>query len=110
MAKKTAQWFMPGWWHARQKKKALLAYVRARDGDLCWLCHHPMRFGPPFNVGKAATVEHLLAKSMGGKSDPHNLRLCHKGCNKHLGVLPPEQKERMRHSLAREKASRAVMG
>lgn len=103
--KKAAKWFMPGWWHARQKQKALLALVRGRDGDLCWFCGHRMRFGPPYNVGKAATIEHLLAKSLGGKSDAHNLRLCHVGCNRHLGVHPPEQKERMRLKLAREKVT-----
>ena len=70
--------------------------MRARDGDNCWRCHKPMRFGAPFNVGKAATVEHLLALANGGTWALDNLRLCHQGCNKFLGTYSPDQKERMR--------------
>lgn len=110
MATNTANWLKPAWWQARQEKKALLAFVRARDGDRCWLCDRRMGFRPPFNMGKAATVEHLLAKSLGGTSQPFNLRLCHRRCSKQLGAKPPEQKERMRASLAREQVSRAVLG
>ena len=70
--------------------------VRKRDGDDCWRCHKPLRFGPPFNVGKAATIEHVKPLADEGSWELDNLRLCHKGCNKHLGTNTPEQKERMR--------------
>jgi 5-methylcytosine-specific restriction endonuclease McrA len=55
-----------------------------------------MRFGPPFNVGKAATIEHKVPRCQNGTDDLDNLVLCHVGCNRHLGANSPEQKERMR--------------
>ena len=53
-------------------------------------------------VRRRATIEHLLAKKHGGTSKWENIRLCHYGCNWHLGVHLPEQKLRMRLALARE--------
>lgn|SRR5688572_28362233 len=94
--KKKFKHFMPGWWHRKQERKATAAFVRSRDGDLCWYCAKPMRFGPPFNMGKAATVEHVLPTSKGGTWSRDNLRLCHVGCNRQLADKEPEQKERMR--------------
>ena len=94
--KKSLNRFLP-WWvqrHLRNKQKRNA--VRQRDGDNCWRCGHPMRFGPPFNVGKAATIEHWNPKAHGGTWALENLRLCHLGCNRHLGAHPPEQKDRMR--------------
>ena len=55
-----------------------------------------MRFEGPPNCGKAATLEHLMPLSKGGTWAIDNLRLCHVGCNRHLGDRLPEQKERMR--------------
>lgn len=60
-----------------------------------------MRFTPPFNRGKAATLEHWNPRALGGTSAIENLRLCHVGCNRHLGANTPEQKDRMRLSGAR---------
>ena len=60
-----------------------------------------MSFGPPFNVGKAASIEHKVPQSLNGTDDLDNLVLCHVGCNRHLGANPPEQKERMRLRRAR---------
>ena len=90
------RWSVP-WWIARhRKKKVRLAALRARDGDDCWRCGRPMRFEGPPNRGRAATIEHLRPRSQGGTGALDNLRLCHVGCNRHLGAHPPEQKERMR--------------
>jgi 5-methylcytosine-specific restriction endonuclease McrA len=83
------------------RKRSKAAKLRALQGDLCWLCGHPMRFEGPPNRGKAATIEHHLARSRGGTSALDNLRLCHVGCNRHLADHPPEQKERMRINRAR---------
>ena len=93
---KWAKRFMPGWWHQKQDRKARIARVRERDGDRCWCCGMPMRFGAPFNTRRSATVEHVLALSQGGTWALENLKLCHKGCNRHLGTNKPEQKQRMR--------------
>jgi hypothetical protein len=55
-----------------------------------------MRFGRPYNVGKAATLEQWNPKALGGTKALDNLRLCLVGCNRHLSANTPEQKERMR--------------
>lgn len=55
-----------------------------------------MSFNGPRNAGRAATFEHLTPLSKGGTWELENLRLCHVGCNRHLGDKTREQKERMR--------------
>lgn len=60
-----------------------------------------MRFEGKPNCGKAATLEHLLPLSLGGTWALDNLRLCHVGCNRHLGANTPEKKESMRINLGR---------
>ena len=94
--KRSHNWYLPPWVHKHLKKLARRKDQRKRDGDACWHCGHPMRFGPPFNVGKAATIEHVFPVSRGGTSALDNLKLCHVGCNRHLGANLPEHKMRMR--------------
>ena len=78
--------------------------MRERDGDNCWRCGHPMVFdGKHPNDGRAVTVEHHVPLSKGGTWALDNLRLCHVGCNRHLADNDPEQKERMRQPLARQR-------
>ena len=96
MARKFAAKYLNPWMFAREAKRARVQALRDRDGDTCWRCHRPMRFGSPFNCGKSATIEHKLPKSLGGTGQLDNLVLCHVGCNRHLGANPAEQKERMR--------------
>ena len=92
---KRRNWFLPPWQHARTARRAK-AKLRAIHGDLCWLCGHEMRFEGPPNCGKAATIEHLMPRARGGGWEMDNLRLCHVGCNRHLGDRTPEEKERIR--------------
>lgn len=100
MAKKRPNWFLPGWIHKQEGKRRKVEKLRALHGGDCWRCNRPMRFGWPYNCGKAATIEHLMPLSKGGTWDLANLRLCHVHCNRHLGDLTPEQKERMRINRA----------
>jgi len=101
--KRTVRYFRQnGWMFGRDKKQEQVADLRASYGDNCWQCGHPMSFHP-LAVRRRATIEHLLAKGVGGTSAWTNIRLCHRGCNWHLGSNPPEQKLRMRLSLARER-------
>jgi len=88
--------YVNAWMFQREKKRQRVEALRTRDGDNCWHCGNPMRFGPPHNIGKSATIEHLLPRSLGGTGQLDNLRLCHVGCNRHLGANPPDQKRRMR--------------
>lgn len=83
--------------------------LRARDGDLCWLCGGKLNFAAPPNSKKAPTKEHLEAKCNGGSGTLDNLVLCHPGCNKHLGTRPKTDKFKMRekHIEARKRQSAA---
>jgi 5-methylcytosine-specific restriction endonuclease McrA len=102
MAKAARKWFLPPWVFKAQRHKERAKQVRARDGDNCWHCGHPMVFdGKHRNAGRAATIEHHKPLSKGGTWALDNLRLCHVGCNRHLADHDPEQKERMRLPLAR---------
>jgi len=96
MSRKFIAKYLNPWMFKREKKRARIAALRARDGDKCWRCHHPMRFEEPLNAGKAATIEHLVPRVHGGTGHMDNLVLCHVGCNRHLGTNSREQKERMR--------------
>jgi len=96
-------WFLPPWMHRLIRKRGKAARLRAIHGDLCWLCGHPMRFGGPPNRGKAATIEHVVPLSRGGTGAMDNLRLCHVGCNRHLGDRTAEQKEKMRINRERRR-------
>lgn len=90
------------WMFGRDKQRQRIEQLRRAYGDLCWRCGHPMTFGNPLSR-KRATIEHLLPRSQGGTSEWANIRLCHVGCNRHLGVNPPDQKKRMRLAEARAK-------
>jgi hypothetical protein len=84
--------------------------IRARDGDLCWLCTRPLDFAAVPNSKKAPTVEHLHALSRGGSKGIDNVVLCHKSCNKHLDDRPRADKESMRvkwHANAAKVAAKA---
>jgi 5-methylcytosine-specific restriction endonuclease McrA len=96
MARNFAAKYLNPWMFKREKKRAQVKALRERDGDICWRCHHPMRFGEPYNVGRAATIEHKLPRGAKGRNRLENLVLCHVGCNRFLGSNTPEQKERMR--------------
>nr|WP_314442200.1 HNH endonuclease [uncultured Sphingomonas sp.] len=70
--------------------------IRARDGDACWLCNRPLDFSAEPNSKNAPTIEHLVAKSLGGGGELTNLALCHPGCNGHLGDRPLAKKQELR--------------
>jgi hypothetical protein len=102
--KSASAWFRTGWLHRHHRRKARFVELRALHGDNCWRCNKPMRFGGPPNCGKAATIEHLTPRCQGGTGTLDNLRLCHVGCNRHLGAHSREQKERMRINLPQDPA------
>lgn len=103
MARDNSRWFLPAWAHKAARKRRKRELLRARHGDECWRCGFPMRFEGPPNCGKAATIEHLMPLAKGGTWQLDNLRLCHVGCNRHLGARTPEQKERMRINRLRRR-------
>jgi hypothetical protein len=70
--------------------------IRARDGDACWGCAGKLDFNAEPNSKKAPTIEHLVAKSLGGGGEMANLVLCHSGCNVQLGNRTLAEKQKLR--------------
>lgn len=76
--------------------------IRARDGDLCWLCNQPIDFKAAPNSAKAWSVEHLLPRSLGGPDRIENLVLCHPRCNRILGCRALKDKIKLRERRRRK--------
>lgn len=92
-----------------ERRRQMVAVLKARDGNLCWLCFRAIRKGQE-------TIEHLLARSLGGTYALDNLALCHPGCNRHLANRAVDDKWKMRRRrrkkilAARENANGAASG
>jgi 5-methylcytosine-specific restriction endonuclease McrA len=68
---------------------ALHRYVpalRRRDGDDCAICRMPIDFTLKVPHPKAVTVDHLVPRSLGGRTTLPNLRLAHNRCNNDRGA------------------------
>lgn len=65
-----------------------IALVRARDGETCCYCGHPIRFYAAETDRHRPTIEHVLSRSQGGSNDPRNLKLAHSKCNNRVGNAP----------------------
>ncbi len=63
------------------KRKRLIKYLRARDGDRCQLCRGKIKFALRYPHPRAVTIDHIVAASAGGSSDSANLQLAHWSCN-----------------------------
>ncbi len=79
-----------------------LDLLRARDGDLCWLCGKPMDFAAKPNSAKAWSIEHLLSRCQGGPGRLENLVLCHPPCNRILGCRLLKDKIKLRERRQRK--------
>lgn len=55
--------------------------VAARDGWTCWLCGGAVDPDAPAGSRHAPTVDHVVPRSRGGRTEPGNLRLAHRTCN-----------------------------
>lgn len=76
--------------------------LRARDGDLCWLCSKHMDFKAKPNSSKAWSVEHLIPTCRDGPGTLENLVLCHPGCNRILKDRPLKKKIELRERRRRK--------
>lgn len=61
-----------------------------RDGPTCWLCGNGVDPAAPAGSGWAGSVDHVVPRARGGRSDPANLRLAHRTCNSRRGSRVPE--------------------
>lgn len=82
---------------------AKIDLLLARDGNQCWYCDKPINFELRSPSKLAGTLEHLVAKSLGGKSTLDNLALCHAKCNAHLRDHPYATKLKMREAERRNR-------
>ncbi|HEY6662558.1 MAG TPA: hypothetical protein VIZ66_06510 [Sphingomicrobium sp.] len=76
--------------------------LRARDGDLCWLCSKHMDFEAEPNSPNAWSIEHLLCKTFDGPDRLENLVLCHPRCNRILANRSLKDKIRLRERRRRK--------
>lgn len=61
-----------------------------RDGWVCWLCEGPIDRDAPDGSPGQATVDHVVPRSRGGRTELANLRLAHRRCNGVRGNHLPE--------------------
>lgn len=87
---------MRRWNRTAKWKRKMIAQIVARDGMLCWLCDLPLS-DVPKRPSKRISLEHLVARSLGGDDTPENLVLCHQHCNAHLKDHPLEKKQKIRN-------------
>ncbi len=80
---------IPGLRTASGKARSLPSRLLKRDGSKCFFCLGEMRRGD-------ITIEHLLAKSLGGTNNENNLALAHSVCNNKAGNLSIVEKLRIR--------------
>jgi 5-methylcytosine-specific restriction endonuclease McrA len=64
------------------KRKKLMSYLLARDGNICSICGELMdATGRYPNTQRAASIDHVIPRSHGGNNALSNLRLAHRKCN-----------------------------
>ena len=82
----------------RRKRKTIEEQLLNRDGYGCFYCSHH------FTEKHPATLEHLLAVTLGGTNHMANLALAHELCNQEAGNMPVVDKVRLRDEMRNEKA------
>ena len=85
--------------HQRRRKVKKLRKKAKHKGsaDMCFYCGR----GMAKTGDDPATVEHLLAKSLGGRDDLTNLRMAHRRCNAAVANLPVEIKLQLSGAMER---------
>lgn len=84
-----------------EERNEMVALLRVRDGDKCWLCRGTILFWPERHaLLGCVTVDHLVPLGEGGTNDEWNLRLAHYKCNHVRGLLMDAEKiEEVIHAL-----------
>jgi len=72
-----------------KRRRRRIARLRERDGDHCFYCLKPMK-------RTQMTLEHLLARNLGGNNSLTNMVLAHARCNERAGHLSVSEKVRIR--------------
>lgn len=56
-------------------------FVLGRDSGMCQLCFEPVDLDAHWQSDWAATLDHVVPRSLGGGHEVENLRLAHRWCN-----------------------------
>lgn len=73
--------------HRRRMIKTSPAFafkmVEFRKNNICWMCKQEMHIhvSDTLSVKRQATVDHKIARSLGGADEEHNWQLMCNGCN-----------------------------
>jgi hypothetical protein len=67
-----------------------IAQLASRDGWECWICENDIDADAVVGSANAASMDHVVPKSLGGTSSDDNLRLAHRRCNSSRGSKLPE--------------------
>jgi predicted nucleic acid-binding Zn ribbon protein len=70
---------------AKTKEKISIFAIAARDGWKCSICGRPINKDLDRNSKWAATIDHIVPLSKGGKHNWSNVRLAHRSCNSKKG-------------------------
>lgn len=61
--------------------KVPLAFIYKRDKGICHLCRRKVK-------REDASRDHLRPRSIGGPTNPKNIKLAHRNCNSARGTMP----------------------
>ena len=86
-----------------QRRKNRRRRLWREHGDICFYCGERMERG-------TATIEHLHARSSGGKNEHENVVLAHWECNMYVGNKSEENKRQLKHSISRRVAVERLLG
>ena len=90
-----ADWTMSDHGKKISWSRATRKLLHERDGDNCCICGDPLTHMNGDKQRGGETIEHWLAKRLGGTNHIDNLKLAHAKCNRDVGHRTPEQKEQI---------------
>jgi 5-methylcytosine-specific restriction endonuclease McrA len=76
---------------ARLGRTFTLHEIAQRDGWRCHICRKSVRKDLPGTDRGGPTIDHLLPVAAGGRDEPENVALAHRGCNIQRGTRGPAQ-------------------
>lgn len=86
-------------WDARRNSfripKPARLDVYDRDRWVCQLCHEPIDRAVSFPHPRAATIDHITPRSLGGNHEPWNLQTAHWECNRAKRTNPANEQMRL---------------
>lgn len=83
---------------AKAKRAVRMAVLYERDGGICQLCGQKV----DLQGSNAATVDHIIPRSVGGSDDWDNIQLAHQRCNSRKNTMDDaDYKQRAKEGVER---------